>query len=241
MNHHHRILFAGDPHGDFRPLISMVKKYRPEAVVLLGDYDLDRPLEHYLHDILGVTEIWWIAGNHDFQSPSKYRNLFHSSLAESGLHGRVREIGSLKIAGLGGIFLSRVWYPPQKPKWLNKDHFIHSQGNSDVSRGLSLKYKSAIWHDEFQALKRLKADILVTHEAPGSHRFGFGAISELGAAMGVKMIFHGHLHENYIGSVRNNIKVVGVADRAVADLHGNTLTDVPLAGLITNEPSRHIG
>lgn len=73
-------------------------------------------------------------------------------------------------------------------------------------------------------MKRLKADILVTHEAPGSHRHGFSAISELGAAMGVRMIFHGHLHENYVGTVRSHIKVVGVADQAVCDLVGNTLT-----------------
>lgn len=240
MNHHHRILFAGDPHGDFQPLIAVVRKFRPEAVILLGDYDLDRPLDHYLGEIMDMTQIWWIAGNHDFQSPSKYHNLFHSSLAESGLHLRVREIGGLKIAGLGGIFLGRVWYPPQKPKWLNKQHFLSAQERAGAAGSLSLKYKSAIWHDEFQALKRLKADVLVTHEAPGSHRFGFGAISELGSAMGVKMIFHGHLHENYIGTVRNSIKVVGVADRAVADLNGNTLSDVLSTISATVESSRAI-
>lgn len=225
MNHNHRILFAGDPHGDFQPLIAVVRKFRPEAVILLGDYDLDRPLQHHLQEIIGLTQIWWIAGNHDFQSPSKYHNLFHSSLADWGLHLRVKEIGGLRIAGLGGIFLGRVWYPPQKPKWINKQHYLNSQNGSVTHNGLSLKYKSAIWHDEFEALKRLKADILVTHEAPGSHRHGFGAISELGSAMGVRMIFHGHLHENYVGAVRNNIKVVGVADRAVSDLLGNTLTE----------------
>jgi len=35
----------------------------------------------------------------------------------------------------------------------------------------------------------------VSHEAPGSHRHGFKVIGELAAAMGVKNIFHGHLHE----------------------------------------------
>ena len=89
---------------------------------------------------------------------------------------------------------------------------------------MSLKYKAAIWHDEFEALKALKADILVTHEAPKSHRHGFDVIGELAAAMGVKHIFHGHLHENYASVVKNDIKVYGVADRAVADLMGNTLT-----------------
>jgi predicted phosphodiesterase len=225
MNHNHRILFAGDPHGNFKPLIAVVREYQPEAVVLLGDYDLDMPLENYLQEIIGLTQIWWIAGNHDFQSPGKYHNLFHSSLADRGLHLRVREIGGLRIAGLGGIFLGRVWYPPHRPKWINKQHYLNSQPAHALQTGLSLKYQSAIWHDEYEELKRLRADILVTHEAPGSHRHGFSALSELGAAMGVRMIFHGHLHENYIGTIRNNIKVVGVADQAVCDLVGNTLTD----------------
>lgn len=223
MNPNNKILFAGDPHGDFKPLIAAVHKYRPEAVVLLGDYDLEMPLEICLQEIIGLTQIWWIAGNHDFETPGKYYNLFHSALAKNSLHLKVAEIAGLRIAGLGGIFLGRVWYPPQPPKWRGKQHYLHEQPVNMKCTALSLKYRGAIWHDEFEALKALKADILVTHEAPGSHRHGFDVISELAAAMEVKNIFHGHLHENYIGIVKNNIKVAGVANRAVADLSGNTL------------------
>jgi hypothetical protein len=89
---------------------------------------------------------------------------------------------------------------------------------------LSLKYKSAIWHDELEAFKLQKADVLVSHEAPGSHRHGFRVIGELAAAMGVKHIFHGHLHEHYAGFIKNNIKVFGVANTAVADLLGNRVS-----------------
>ncbi|HEY8219643.1 MAG TPA: metallophosphoesterase [Methylobacter sp.] len=223
MNPKNKILFAGDPHGDFKPLIAAVHEHKPEAVVLLGDYDLDTPLETCLQEIVGLTQIWWIAGNHDFETPCKYKNLFHSALAGNSLHLKVTEIAGLRIAGLGGIFLGRVWYPPQKPKWRDKQHFLHNQPVNIRHTAMSLKYKGAIWHDEFEALKTLKADILVTHEAPGSHRHGFDVISELAVAMGVKNIFHGHLHENYIATVKSNIKVVGVANRAVADLIGNTL------------------
>lgn len=225
MNPNNKILFAGDPHGDFKPLIAAVHKYKPEAVVLLGDYDLDMPLENCLQEIIGLTQIWWIAGNHDFETPVKYQNLFHSALAENSLHLKVTEIAGLRIAGLGGIFLGRVWYPPQPPRWRSKQHYLRDQPVNLRYSPLSLKYKGAIWHDEFEALKALKADILVTHEAPGSHRHGFDVIGELAAAMGVKHIFHGHLHENYTGIVKNNIKVFGVANRAVADLLGNTLKD----------------
>ncbi len=223
MSRHDRILFAGDPHGNFQPLITAVHKYRPEAVVLLGDYDLAMPLDVCLQEILQLTEIWWIAGNHDFETPSKYRNLFHSGLADNSLHLKVTEISGLRIAGLGGIFLGRVWYPPQPPKWLSKQHFIQQQNITVKEANLPLKYLSAIWHDEFEALKKLRADILVSHEAPGSHRHGFSAISELAAAMGVRHVFHGHLHETYARTVKNSINVFGVANTSVVDLLGNPL------------------
>jgi predicted phosphodiesterase len=222
-NPNHRILFAGDPHGDFSSLISAVHDYRPEAVVLLGDYDLEMPLEIYLQDIVNLTEVWWIAGNHDFLSPSHYKNLFFSGLAEKDLHLKVTEIAGLRIAGLSGIFLGRVWYPPRAPIWKDKQQFLQAHKNPRQIKTISLKYRSAIWHNEFEALKALKADILVSHEAPGFHKHGFFAISDLAAAMGVKYVFHGHLHENYAGIIKNNIQVFGVADKSVADLVGNTL------------------
>jgi predicted phosphodiesterase len=223
MSHRNKILFAGDPHGNFKPLIEAAHKYQPEAFILLGDCDLDMPLESCLEDIAGVTEIWWIAGNHDFESPGKYNNLFNSAFSDRDLHLKVTEIAGLRVAGLGGIFLGRVWYPPQQPKWLGKQQYLHHQSVNTRDSDMPLKYKSAIWHDEFEALKALKADILVSHEAPGSHRHGFKVIGELAVAMGVKNIFHGHLHENYASIINNNIKVCGVADSAVADLLGNTL------------------
>lgn len=193
--------------------------------MLLGDYDLDTPLENSLQEIIGLTDIWWIAGNHDFETPDKHHNLFHSALADKGLHLKVANVAGIRIAGLGGIFLGRVWYPPQAPKWANKQQYLDAQW-AHIKHGddMPLKFQSAIWHDEFQALGELKADILVTHEAPGSHKHGFQVIGELAVAMGVKHIFHGHLHENYAKVIKHNIQVFGVANAAVADLAGNTIS-----------------
>ena len=224
MSQHKRIFFAGDPHGNFKPLISAVHKHKPEAVVLLGDYDLEEPLEKCLETIADLTEIWWIAGNHDFETPVKYNNLFKSAFSHRDLHLKVTEIAGLKIAGLSGVFLGRVWYPPQQPKWMGKSHYLDNQSVNAQKTELSLKYKSAIWHDEFEAFKQQKADILVSHEAPGSHRHGFKVIGELAASMGVKHIFHGHLHENYVGFIKNNIKVCGVANTSIKDLLGNQVS-----------------
>jgi predicted phosphodiesterase len=220
MNQQPNILFAGDPHGDFCPLITAVHRHRPQAVIMLGDYDLNKPLEHYLHEVMPLTDIWWIAGNHDFQSKTAYDYLFRSSLAHRHLHLKVIEIGGVRIAGLSGIFLGRVWYPPQAPQWLSKHDY---QAATARHKKLSLKYHSAIWHNEVESLKKLHADILVTHEAPRSHPHGFSVISELAVAMRVKYVFHGHLHEHYRAFIHRNIKVCGVADRSVVDLSGKCL------------------
>lgn len=224
MNQDNRILFAGDPHGNFKPLITAVHRFQPTAVVMLGDYDLETPLENCLQEIVGLTNIWWIAGNHDFESPEKHNNLFNSALANKNLHLKVTEIAGLRIVGLGGIFLGRVWYPPQPPKWQGKEHYLNNQSIKVQQSEMTLKYKSAIWYDEFEALKSLKADILVSHEAPGSHRHGFHVIGELAEAMGIKHIFHGHLHENYVSFIKKNIKVNGVANSAVTNLIGHRLS-----------------
>ncbi|WP_305908955.1 metallophosphoesterase [Methylomarinum sp. Ch1-1] len=221
MTNECRILFAGDPHGDFAPLIRAVLTQKPEAVVLLGDYDLEKPLQDYLRPIVDVTEIWWIAGNHEFEHPDKHRYLFDSSLADNGLHLQVKDVAGLRIAGLGGIFLGRVWYPPNRPRWKSKSHFLSQQPSHVRTAGLSLKYQAAIWHDEVQRLKQLDADILVSHEAPRSHRHGFIVIDELAAALKVSKVFHGHLHEHYTATIRAGIKVHGIADRMVADLNGH--------------------
>lgn len=220
MSSNNRILFAGDPHGEFQYLIDSVIENRPDAVILLGDCDLERPLEDYLHTIMDLTRVWWIPGNHDFDCSRRYRYLFNSAFADYGLHLTVREIAGLRIAGLGGIFLGRVWYPPKAPRWKNKAHYFASLPDNCKKNGLSLKLKSAIWHDEVESLKRLKADILVTHEAPGCHEYGFAAIDELAMAMGVKKIFHGHQHVSYYAKLAHDIEVFGVADRGVVDLSG---------------------
>ena len=218
-----KILFAGDPHGNFEPLILAVNKYQPEAVVLLGDYDLKKPLQEYIHEIMGLTQIWWIPGNHDFNPKIHYENLFFSQLAGQALHLKVVEIAGIRIAGLGGVFLGRVWYPPRNPKWKSKQDYLDTALSNTKFKELSLKYQSAIWHDEWEELKKLKADILVTHEAPRSHRHGFKAIDQLAEAMGVKKVFHGHLHEHYSATIGDGIQVFGVRNANVVDLLGNEL------------------
>ncbi|MDT8407724.1 MAG: metallophosphoesterase [Methylococcales bacterium] len=215
-----RILFAGDPHGDFQAIIEAVGQFQPEAVILLGDCELSAPLESQLGRVLDLTDVWWIPGNHDFDDHDRHRFLFASALADKNLHLNVKTIAGLRVAGLGGIFLGRVWYPPRAPRWHSKQDYLAQQPQHLRELGLSLKMRSAIWYDEVQQLKKHQADILVTHEAPGCHRYGFTALDELARHLRVKQLYHGHQHDAYQAWLSPSIQVVGVAKRAVADLAG---------------------
>ena len=78
------------------------------------------------------------------------------------------------------------------------------------------------------ALSLLRADILVTHEAPSVHRFGFTAIDELATSMQVKKLFHGHQHEDIhypkaSMPAASTLQAFGVGLRGVMDLDGAVL------------------
>ena len=62
------------------------------------------------------------------------------------------------------------------------------------AQGKLLKHRSSIFPDVYDVLADQQADLLVTHEAPSCHRFGFATIDLLAQSMGVKTLFHGHHH-----------------------------------------------
>ena len=92
------IYFFGDTHGHFDHVLEIVSRDRPAAIVLLGDLQAQRPLDVDLESILGMTEVWFIHGNHDTDSDADYDNLFGSALADRNLHGRV----AAEFHGLAG-------------------------------------------------------------------------------------------------------------------------------------------
>lgn len=63
-----KLIFFGDPHGDFQPVIRTVRRYRPEAIVLLGDIQARQPLNVELATIRDLTEVRFVHGNHDIDS-----------------------------------------------------------------------------------------------------------------------------------------------------------------------------
>jgi len=191
-----RIFFCGDVHGNFAFVIQAVRVHRPVAVVFLGDLQAQRPLEQELEAILGLTEIWFIHGNHDTDSQADHDNLFLSALADRNLHGRVVEVAGTRIAGLGGVFRGEVWCPPEAPEYEFAKAYLKKKGKGYLWHGgLPLKHRSTIFPDEYARLVGQCANILITHEAPSCHPHGFEAIDELARSLRVHTTFHGHQHD----------------------------------------------
>lgn len=197
-----KLMFFGDPHGDFKAVIAAVQRYRPEAVVLLGDVQARQPLHVELQSIRDLTEIWFIHGNHDTDSDADHDNLWRSELADRNLHGRVVEIAGYRVAGLGGIFRGKIWnptaprervlYPPAEhlQRYLDRRRVPRQKWRDVISR----RHRSSIFRDDYEAMLSLKADVLVSHEAPvaaprGRH-FGFAAIDELAISLGARLVVH---------------------------------------------------
>jgi predicted phosphodiesterase len=222
-----RIFFCGDVHGNFPFVIQAVRLHRPTAVIFLGDLQAQRPLEQELEAILGLTEIWFIHGNHDTDSQADHDNLFLSALADRNLHGRVVEIAGTRIAGLGGVFRGQVWSPPGQIEFETAKAYAKHCGKGNLWRGgLPLKHRSTIFPDEYFRLVGQRADILVTHEAPSCHPYGFEAIDELARSLRVHTAFHGHQHDRLDYSShreRMGFNAYGVGFCGISDQDGNVI------------------
>lgn len=200
------ILFCGDPHGEFDHIIQRVQQAKPAAVIMLGDLCLSQPFEQTFASILELTDIWFIHGNHDTDEVRYHDHLFACS--ERNLHGRVVEIDGFKIAGLGGIFRSQVWYPPEPPRYATQQDFIAHCGKGNLWRGgLPRKHRSSIFPEDIQCFDSLQADILVTHEAPIAHPHGFEAIDDLAQSLGATTIIHGHHHDPFSYGSQNYMNI----------------------------------
>ena len=203
------ILIFGDNHGEFRYICEVVKCLRPAAIVLLGDLTPERPLHEELAPALEHTLVRFLPGNHDTDTPDYYTNVFHSRLAHCNLHGKVETIAGVRIAGLGGVFRSSIWQPPQIPTFASHAAFVEQlrhkmrkpkvhrnpETAEEILQGQARKHASTIFPDAYRRLEEEKADVLLTHEAPSAHPYGVAALDQLARRMGVRQSFHGHHHD----------------------------------------------
>jgi len=228
----------GDVHGYFEHVLPVVEAEQPCAVIFLGDLQAQRPLEHELAEVMEMTEVYFIPGNHDTDSQKDYDNLFNSALSDRNLHGRVVEINGIRVAGLGGIFREKIWWPDPveaKPHHENYDdlakhlktevayHKINQQ-KADLQM---LKHKTTIFYEDWLNLYGQEVDILVTHEAPSCHPHGFKAIDVLAQSMKAKYCFHGHHHDrlNYAAHEATlGFSAHGVGFQGVSDMYGGMIS-----------------
>ena len=70
------ILFAGDPHRNFSPIIRACLAQPPATLILLGDLDCARPLHQEFAPVIAAGwRVSWILGNHDCETEAAYDNL----------------------------------------------------------------------------------------------------------------------------------------------------------------------
>ena len=201
---------------------------------MLGDLELERPL----HDELGAfaSKVWFIHGNHDTDSDANWSNVWESRLADRNIHGRVVTLpDGTRLAGLGGVFRESVWNPslPAAPRFRTPaEHDSATPAWDQWRAGRARKHWSSIYPDELDRLADLRADVLITHEAPGYHRHGFEILDTLAQSMGAKVAVHGHHHDRIDSSarwVRQGFKSFGVGLRGVTaiDIDSNATVVVP--------------
>jgi predicted phosphodiesterase len=92
--------------------------------------------------------------------------------------------------------------------------------------GKALTHLSTIFWSDWMELYGQQADILVTHEAPTCHRYGFAAIDVLAHSMRVKFTFHGHHHDrqNYSAhEERLGFSAHGVGLCGITDMYGGMI------------------
>lgn len=222
------ILFCGDPHGKFTQIVSAIKTHKPKAVVLLGDIEATRPLHEEIPFMLGA-EVYWIPGNHEHENPDCWNNLIKSRYGKNNISGKVVEIDGIRIAGLGGVFHSKVWYPPGEEavynldEWQDKNRF----GNQYFEAQYNMHSMGTIFpEDYYAAATSLSADILVAHEAPSCHPYGFEVMDELARSIGARSMFHGHHHDNLdysshtgrLGFSANGVGLHGIKSISGADI-----------------------
>jgi len=209
----HPILFVGDPHRNFSPILRACAASAPGTLVLLGDCECDAPLPQILAPAMAAGwDVRWILGNRDTDSARTYDNLGQACpLGDFG--GRVVEIGALRIAGLPGVFKPRVWHPVEceTPQFRTRGEFLAALPAKEHWRGgLPLWHRDTIFPEDFEHLRAERFDVLVTHEAPSSHPHGFAVIDALAAQGGARWIVHGHHHVSYEAMLANGIRVKGL-------------------------------
>jgi len=236
------VLYCGDPHGQFRHIIQSASRTGASTVVLLGDLEPRRSLEEELAPLVeqGVA-IYFIHGNHDADSDELAERVWSCCSAGLNVHGRVVTLpDGTRLAGLGGVFRESIWHPSSAslrggvPAFRTRAEHARVTPRQDRWKGgPPRKHLGSIYPEDIERLAELRADVLVTHEAPGYHRYGVELLDTLAHVMGVKVLIHGHQHDRQDSSAAwaaQGFKSFGVGLRGITAIDRNGLAQVLLAG-----------
>ncbi|WP_439598762.1 metallophosphoesterase family protein [Falsiroseomonas sp.] len=196
------LLAYGDPHGDFVPLFRAVKEHSPSAVLIVGDFDPPAPLRVVLAPLLEAgIDVRWIPGNHEGDSQEWYDRTF-GDMPERSLHGRCATLAGARVVGLGGVFRERVWWPRDdaaaKPEYRTRVEARRAHGERKTP---PLRQAITIFPEDWERAATNGGDILVCHEAPTSHPYGFAAIDALARRVRARLVIHGHHHRPHEGRI----------------------------------------
>jgi len=213
--------FVGDPHGRAKHILADIKQAPGAATILLGDMCFEQPIEQVFSDVKHLTTLHWIHGNHDTDTDIWFRNLFESPWASNNLHARTLQTHQTTIAGLGGVFREKIWHPEREKRYVSREAWESEHQHKRFAQSFPTakrKHHSSIWPEDYDKLSKLKADILVLHEAPSSHPHGQKALDQLAKSLGARLIVHGHHHDEYTATLSNGIAVAGLALGQIAHL-----------------------
>lgn len=221
------ILFAGDPHGNFSPIIRACLARPAGALVIVGDCDCHQPLPRIMAPVLDAGwSVHWILGNHDTDTDHGFDHLV-AAHPDGDLGLCVTEIDGLRIGGLPGVFKPRIWYPRadtpgeaiEPARFPTRESFMEALRPDQLWRGgLPLWHRDTIFPEDFDRLAAERFDILVAHEAPSSHPYGFAVLDDLARSAGAWLVVHGHHHDSYDRVMANGVRVRGLGLSEVYEL-----------------------
>ena len=234
-------LYCGDPHGQFRHIIEAAGQTKASAVVMLGDMEPQQSLHLELAPLIArATPLFFIHGNHDADSDALWERVWGSELAHCNVHGRVVELpNGQRLAGLGGVFRESVWYPSASaaregaPAYRTMQEHAKSTPRHVRWKGGPLrKHWGTIYPEDVDKLADMRADVLITHEAPGYHPNGFQLLDTLAQSIGAKVTVNGHHHDGLKSTARwaaQGFRSFGVGLRGITaiDEDGNAEVIVP--------------
>ena len=196
--------FCGDVHSEFKHLAQslLAAEKKPSWLVFLGDIDIDhvsfREVLAPLRRHFSQTQVAFIHGNHDADTYDHWQCL-HDCGDALAMHGKVVELDGIRVAGLGGNFMGRIWSPPGSVLYQSRDAALndpHNNWRDPDGQRPNAQHLATIYPEDILTMSQLRADILVTHEAPSCHPYGYDTLDGLARDMQVVRSFHGHHHDD---------------------------------------------